>query len=375
MNRAKVLPFRKKQERGRILYVAYPLLPVEPESAGGAEQALATVERHAADAGWQTTIAACNGSVAAGHVYTTGLPGRGRLQSAFAHESRHCQKVLELISVRAAIGTGFDGVHDHSGSFFAQAHKLNVPVLATLHLPRSFYPEQAFHRVPENLFFNCVSRAQNKSFADVPNLAGVVPNGIPLDRFPFREIKKDYLLWLGRICEEKGTHIALDAAKRAGLPIVVAGEVYPFAYHHDYFESQVRPRLQQMGEQAVFAERPSFRDKVALLQNARAVLITSTADETSSLVAMEAAACGTPDVALPRGAISEVEAPNTTGIMVDEIADLPIAMAATARIKSRTCREYAQQHFSAAQMYAEYERLYERLFAGKAQSASEVVAA
>ena len=374
MTKAKILPFRKKQSRGRLLFVAYPLLPVEPESAGGAEQVLTTVERQASQAGWQTTVAACSGSVASGQIYATTMPGRGRLASALAHETSHCQKVLELISVRSAIGTPFDGIHDHSGSFFTQAHKLHAPVLATLHLPRSFYPANAFQHLPQNLYFNCVSRSQARSFADLPNLVGVVPNGISLDRFPFKESKRDFLLWMGRICEEKGTHTALEVARRAGLPIVIAGEVYPFAYHRDYFETQVRPRLEQLGSQATFIERPSFAKKVSLLQNARAVLLTSSAAETSSLVAMEAAACGTPVVGMRRGAIAEVVAHKTTGLLVDHASDIPAALDELRRIKPRTCRDYAQQHFSAARMYAEYERLYERLFERKADQA-EVVAA
>jgi len=374
MNRGKLLPFWKPESPRRILYVAYPLLPVADDSAGGAEQVLATVERHASTSGWQTTMAACNGSTAAGHVYATVMPGSGRLPSAQLQESRHCRKVLELVSVRAAIGAGFAGVHDHSGSFFAHAHKIDIPVLATLHLPRSFYPAHVFQHVPDNLFFTCVSRSQKRSLAGVPNLLGVVPNGIPLDRFPFKESKKDYLLWVGRICEEKGAHTALDVAKRAGLPIIIAGEVYPFAFHRDYFEREVRPRLEAMGGQAQIVERPSLQKKVALLQNARALLVTSSAQETSSLVAMEAAACGTPVIGLRRGALSEVVAHKTTGFLVDESADLPGALEDARRIKPQTCRDHAEQHFSAARMYAEYERIYERLFAHPQARHAEIAA-
>jgi glycosyltransferase involved in cell wall biosynthesis len=361
VSKGKVLEFRRKQDRGRILYVAYPLLPVTPESAGGAEQVLATVEGEASRAGWKTTVAACNGSVAAGQVYGTLVPSRGNLESAFHVQSRHCKRVLELISVRNAIGTPFDLIHDHSGSFFCNADEVDAPVLATLHLPRSFYPENLFNRLLGNVYFNCVSRSQARTFADLPNMLGVVPNGIALDKFGLKTSKKDYLLWLGRICEEKGTHLALDIAAEAGLPIVIAGQVYPFSYHCHYFDQEIASRLARLGSQARFIELPSFPGKVELLQNARALLITSTAEETSSLVAMEAAACGTPVVALRRGAASEVVAHKVTGYVVNDFAEMVAAIRETRAIKPRACREYAQQNFSASRMYAAYEHLYEQL--------------
>lgn len=360
MGNGKLIPFKKKN-RGRILFVAYPLLPVSDRSAGGAEQVLGTVEREAVRNGWQTTTAACNGSVASGQLYSTLPPQRGRLETARHVEAQHCKRVAQLISVRSAIGTPFDLVHDHSGSFFCHASSVDVPVLATLHLPRSFYPRNFFNRVPGNLFFNCVSKAQARTFADVPNMIGIVPNGVALDRFPLQTAKKDYLLWMGRICEEKGTHTALDVAKSSGLPLVIVGQVYPFAYHQNYFEREIRPRLDRMGDQVRYIEAPAFAEKLALLQNARALLVTSSAEETSCLVAMEAAACGTPVIALRRGAFSEVVAHGVTGYLVDDFGQIVAALPAVRHIKPRTCREYAQHNFSAGRMFAGYEVLYERL--------------
>ena len=366
MTVAKLLRMLKKKSRGRILFVAYPLLPVSNQSAGGAEQVLTTLEGAAHHSGWKTTVAACNGSVAAGQLYATMAPGRGRLDSARRFESQHCKRVTELISIRSAIGTPFDVVHDHSGSFFAHASRVDAAVLATLHLPRSFYPQQWFQHLSKNVYLSCVSKAQARTFADVPNMVGVVPNGIDLDRFPMQSRKQDYLLWMGRICEEKGTHTALDVAKRTGLPIVMIGQVYPFAYHQNYFDREIRPRMERMGDQVKYIERPSFADKIKLIQNARALLVTSSAEETSCLVAMEAAACGTPVVAMRRGAFAEVVQQGTTGYVVSDIAEMSSALAQLSAIKPRTCRAYAQQHFSAQQMLSGYEALYERIRAQKA---------
>jgi glycosyltransferase involved in cell wall biosynthesis len=250
------------------------------------------------------------------------------------------------------------------------AHKIgpNIPVLATLHLPRSFYPKSAFHRAAPNVYFNCVSKTQEKSFAGLPRMLGHVSNGVALDRFTLQVKKQEHLLWMGRICEEKGTHIALDVAAKAGMPIVIAGTVYPFAYHQRYFEHAIRPRLEKMGDSARFVNAPNFATKVDLLRNARAVLITSTAEETSSLVAMEAAACGTPVVALRKGALPEVVEHGVTGILVRSEERLVEALRQLSEIRPQVCRAHAERNFSATRMAEDYRKIYRRLTAPAAIS-------
>jgi glycosyltransferase involved in cell wall biosynthesis len=358
-----------------VLYVAYPLLPVTDASCGGAEQVLLTLERALSRRGWATTTAACSGSEMSGVVYTTGHAGNGSLAAAEWHEARHAQKIIELVAVRDAIGRGFELIHDHSGSFFNRAHDVDVPLLATLHLPRSFYPESFFARRPRNLYFNCVSESQCKHFADVPQMLGAIPNGIQLERFALETRKHDYLLWLGRICHEKGAHVALDAAHDAGVPIIMAGKVYPFAYHQQYFEREIVPRLQRMGSNARFVDSPSLADKIALLRGARAVLVSSLAEETSSLVAMEAAACGTPVIACRRGALPEVIDDGETGILVNNKDEMVRAVTRVKRIHPRICHAYAQRNFSSTRMADGYQALYERVAKEKRTRQPERIAA
>src|SRR5207248_2725323 len=129
---------------------------------------------------------------------------------------------------------------------------------------------------------------------------------------------REGLLWLGRICEEKAPHLALEIAGRAGLPIIIAGQVYPFSYHQQYFDREVAPRLRQVPN-ATFISVPSFTVKCELLRHAKALLITSLAEETSSLVAMEAAASGTPVIAFRRGALPEIVMDQVTGFVADDV--------------------------------------------------------
>ena len=167
----------------RILYVAYPLLQVHDESAGGAEQILWTLEREVARNGVHTTtVAASAGSRVSGELFSTGDPCT-RPDDYERRRTEHEDRVVEFVRRRAREGKAFDLIHDHSGSFWKRAAEIDTHVLATLHLPRSFYPAGSFNDVPANVSFNCVSDSQARSFADLDALAGVVPNGIALDCF------------------------------------------------------------------------------------------------------------------------------------------------------------------------------------------------
>jgi glycosyltransferase involved in cell wall biosynthesis len=413
-----------------ILFVAYPMLAVSDGSCGGAEQMLWCLERELALRGAATAVAACEGSSVRGELLSTGAAPKeaDRFES---REREHSESVVRLCHQRS-----FALLHDKSGHFWRHAARVPCPVLATLHLPRSFYPPELFDAVASNVFFNCVSESQAGEFCDLPNFLGVVANGIALERFKFaaartgcknalwkdrqfpqglkppmipaadgraearplqrstdaalltaalltsnqagqlrREAdplqkntyatdarqmaaKEDYLLWVGRICPEKGTHLALDVARELGMKLVLAGLVYPFSWHREYFEREVRPRLEAAGSMAEFVESPTFARKVELLGQARALLIPTLAPETSSLVAMEAMACGTPVVAFANGALPEVVAHGKTGFLVNDFDAMVNAVRRVDSIDPRECRTHVEARFNASRMADGYERLY-----------------
>ena len=343
----------------RILYVSYPLLTVSDESAGGAEQMLWTLEHEMFRRGMITTVAASAGSRVAGELFVTGNPCKV-LDDFERRNLEHRGRILELIGVREREGRPFDLIHDKSGGFWPRAKELNVPVLATLHLPRHFYPVRYFEGVAENVVFNCVSESQAASFADLN--PAVVPNGIPLDHFQPCEVQSNRayrsgLLWLGRICEEKAPHLALEIAARANLPITLAGQVYPFSYHQQYFDREVRPRLHRMPK-VTFVTSLSADEKRRLLRQAKAVLITSLVEETSSLVAMEAAASGAPVIAFRRGALPEIVQDGVTGFLVDGVDDAVAVLKRIGEIEPANCAAYGRKNFSSATMAEGYAKLY-----------------
>ena len=349
--------------RLKILYVAYPLLPVSEDSCGGAEQVLVTVEREMKRRGYGTVVAACRGSRVAGELFATGEAPTGSDQFE-VRNAEHNHSVLALIRER---GREFDLVHDQSGTFWQclnRDDKVQVPLVVTLHLPRSFYPPDAFNHASNKVTFNVVSQTQAVSFADLR--PACVPNGIDVRKYPFKEQKDNYLLWLGRICEEKGAHLTIEVAQRTGRQLIIAGQVYPFSYHQHYFREMIWPHLD--GERVIWLESANLQQKLELLQNADAVLIPSLVEETSSLVAMEAMACGTPVIAFRRGALPEVIAHGRTGFIVDSTDEMARAVERVGQISANVCRQHVEERFSAARMADDYERLYHRIAAKAARA-------
>ena len=337
----------------RILYVAYPLQPVTSASSGGAEQVLLRLERDMHGRGHTTIVAACEGSVPAGELLPTGPAGGAPDQ----FEPRLAQQVRTVIAYAREHEP--DLIHDHSHWFWPHAGEVDIPVLATLHLPRGFYPAEAFANIPANVRFNCVSASQAEDFRELS--PQIIENGIDLSRYTPGERNSEYLLWLGRICEEKAPHLAIAAARAANARLIIAGSVYPFSYHQQYFEREVAPHLDGDAERVKFLPTPSFEVKRQLLRKARAVLITSQCRETSSLVAMEALACGTPVIAFAHGALPSIIKHGKTGFIVHSLEEMTETIASVNQIDPRHCRVEAERRFSSARMCGEYAELYQSI--------------
>ena len=337
-----------------VLSVAYPLARVSPDSAGGAEQILSTLDRALVAAGHRSIVVAPEGSDVAGTLQA--IPSEtGTLdEAAKARAAEATRHAIAAARSRRSI----DLVHLHGIDFSAYMPGPGVPVLATLHLPPAWYPAEALRQSRPGTWFNCVSVAQHASCPALPGLVEPIPNGVPVEALAARHAKRDYALFLGRICPEKGVHLAIEAAERAGVGLLIAGEVYPYAAHQSYFDEMVAPRL---GPRCRFIGPVGFARKRRLLTAARCLLVPSLAAETSSLVAREAAACGTAVVAFPNGALREAVEQGRTGFLVDDVEAMARAIVDSRGIDPEVCRATARARFSETRMIAAYLALYRRL--------------
>lgn len=178
-----------------------------------------------------------------------------------------------------------------------------------------------------------------------------IHHGIDVDRFTFRPTPDDYLLFLGRIHPDKGTHLAIDVACRTGLPLVVAGIVQD----RDYFEQLVKPRLGP-GVSYVGPVEPAERD--VLLGGALALLHLIDFAEPFGLSVVESLATGTPVIAFPLGSMPELIRHGRTGFLVDDVAQAVAAVEQVASVDRRECRADAEARFTAERMVRDYAELF-----------------
>ncbi|KMO36391.1 glycosyl transferase family 1, partial [Methylobacterium tarhaniae] len=235
-------------------------------------------------------------------------------------------------------------------------------VLATLHLPPSWYPPDALHPRRPGTWLHGVSAAQARACPPDPALLPPIPNGVPVEALGrARHARRGFALALGRICPEKGLHHALAAAHRGGFPLLIGGQAYDYPAHQAYFRDEIAPRLDRHRR---FLGPLDFARKRRLLAAARCLIVPSMAPETSSLVAMEAMACGTPVVAFPSGALPEIVEPGRTGFLVEDEAGIAEAVAAAASLDPQACRDAARDRFSDTRMASAYLARYREILAG-----------
>lgn len=337
-----------------VISVAYPLTPVGPDAVGGSEQILTLMDAALVRAGHRSIVIACEGSAAQGTLVPT-----PKWDGDLTDEIRSWAQERHRIAIEEALRRwNADIVHMHSLDFYAYMPAGRVPVLATLHLPPSWYPEEVFHFQRPNWFVNCVSRSEAESCPPGARTLPPVENGVDIERLTVNLCKRDFALALGRICPEKGLHLALEAAEKAEMPMLLAGEVYKYESHVEYYNSEILPRLSDTRR---FIGPAGLRAKRRLMTQARCLLVPSLVPETSSLVAMESMACGTPVIAFPNGALPEIVEHGVTGFIVNSVDEMTAALVAVRDLDSEACRRAARERFSAERMTSRYIRLYEDL--------------
>jgi glycosyltransferase involved in cell wall biosynthesis len=341
-----------------VLSVAFPLLPVSQDAAGGSEQILWHLERGLVQAGYGSLVIAAKGSSVSGCLAPTMCADGEITDEIRAVAQRGHRRAIETALETASV----DLIHFHGLDFPEYLPTDGTPMLATLHLPVSWYPQHIFH-IP-GLTLNFVSHAQAMSHKS-PVPSTVICNGIDLARYRRRTPKEGFLLVLARVCPEKGIDAGLRVAHQLGMELVVAGPVHPFAAHRNYFHDCVEPLLD---EKRRYIGPVGLEEKIDLLARAKCLLVPSSVLETSSLVGMEAIASGTPVVAFRSGALPEVVEDGKIGFIVDSEDEMAEAILRIDEISSEKCRLTAQSRFDSGRMVREYLSLYERLrFSNKRQ--------
>jgi glycosyltransferase involved in cell wall biosynthesis len=185
-----------------------------------------------------------------------------------------------------------------------------------------------------------------------------VYNGVPIDLFKFNEtIQQDApLVFLGRIEEIKGTHIAIELALKTNNKLVIAGNIP--AECQTYFDEKVKPFL---NEQIQYIGPVNDIQKNILLQNAKAFLMPILWNEPFGIVMAEALACGTPVIGFNRGSIPEVVENAKTGFVCNDVNEMIDGINKAHTLSRLNAREAAVKRFSDKVISRNYLEIYNSL--------------
>ncbi|MBA2553632.1 MAG: glycosyltransferase family 4 protein [Geodermatophilaceae bacterium] len=315
---------------------AYP-----PENDGSWDHVASTLTEGFVARGHDVVLFASADSRTAARLHGTAASG-----DQDADRALHCAAAFE----RAA---EFDILVNHAGfAPVTYSRLVSTPMVTTIH------GSSARQLLPAYQAYDDVAHKVAPSVADRhPDLrydATILP-GIDPEQFTFVPEPGDYLLLLGPIHPDNGTHLAIDVAQQAKAPLVIAGNTED----ESYYRESVEPHLDGVGVSYLGPVKSADRD--ALLGGARALLHLSTVADQFALPAIEALATGTPVIATPLGSMPEIIQTGTTGYLVPDVASAVSAVARIADLDRRACRDEAVSRFGADRMIDEYVALFARI--------------
>jgi glycosyltransferase involved in cell wall biosynthesis len=259
----------------------------------------------------------------------------------------------------AEIASGsFDVVHLNHPAAVPFVRLVGSPTVATVHHNREDSFAEHYASYPEVAYI-AISKMQRELSPHVP-FEGVIHHGLSVDAYPEGAGSGGYCAFLGRFAVEKAPHLAIDAAKSAGVPIRLGGEAHLPA--QAYFEREVLPRLGPGVD--CLGEVDGVR-KIALLRDAACLLFPIQWEEPFGLVMIEAMLVGTPVIAFPRGSVREVIDEGVTGHVVRSVEEMVGRIRTIATLDRKRCRARARERWSSLRMAREHVALYRRFIAAQ----------
>jgi glycosyltransferase involved in cell wall biosynthesis len=335
----------------RIALTADPELPVPPRLYGGIERIVDMLAQGLEARGHEVTLFAHWESVTAGRLVSwPGRTSRDPLDTA-----RNAAALAGTV-----LRGRFDLIHSFSRiAYLTPILPLNVPKLMTYQRdisPRTVRLGHALSR--GTLSFSAISSWMMGPVKHIGRWS-MIPNGVPLETYGFSsDVAADApLVFLGRLEEIKGPHLAIEIARRTGAPLILAGNV-PHA-HRAWFESAVAPHID--GKRISYVGPVDDAQKSALLGQARALLMPILWEEPFGIVMAEAMACGAPVLGLARGAVPEVVEDGVTGFVRPEINGLVEAVGRLGEIDRAACRSRVEANYSDKAVVESYVSLYNSL--------------
>ena len=338
----------------RIAQIAPLAERVPPKQYGGTERVVYALTEELVRRGHDVTLFATGDSNTSGKLHPVFPRPLREARIPDPYGVNHAT----LLNIGEAYGMHgeFDVIHDHvSPISLPVANIVATPVVMTVHGP--FTPEnrRLYNRMNRPVVVT-ISKSQLYRPNGI-NHAGVIYNGLAMEKYPFDAEPEDYLLFVGRISPEKGVHFAMEVAQSLDMRLIIAAKLD--AQDEDYFRVLVKPRLSSRIE---WIGEVGEEQRNELMSKARCFLHPVMWREPFGLTLIEAAACGCPVVAFNRGSIPEVVEDGVTGYVVADVDEMIGAVENIDGIDRATCRARVLLRFNAERMTDEYEDLYRKIF-------------
>lgn len=257
----------------------------------------------------------------------------------------------------------YDLIHYNNHLFYEIlpfAPQADIPIVARVNYPHGdIYPylKEGVLKY-KNVRYLPVSNFIKNSMPDLPYLESLHP-GLDFGDFPFLAQRGEYLLFVGRLCADKGVHLAVEAARRTNEKLVIAGRVERADF--SYFNKHIKPHIDN--ERISYVGEVDFKTKVKIYQKAKATLFLPQWDEPFGLVALESMACGAPVVALKRAAAAEIIKDGVSGFLVKDgnPRALDAAIKNIDKLKRPEARSWAEDNFSHSKQAEKYEKILEEI--------------
>lgn len=351
----------------RVAIIAPPWLPVPPPAYGGTEAVLDTL--------------AC-GLQAAGHdvlLYTTGdstcpVPTDWVLERAVGTEAATPATELRHVinAYDAALRWGADVIHDHTLTGPVYGRRFGVPLVTTNHGPFDGELRDLYRAIGGDVAVIAISHAHARG-ADGP-VAAVIHHGVDVDLFPVGPGDGGYAAFLGRMNPDKGVHLAIEVARRAGVPLLIAAKMREPG-EREYYENVVRPLL---GGDVEYVGEVGGAEKLRFLGQAMCLLNPICWPEPFGMVMVESLACGTPVVAFANTGQFDIVDHKVNGYLAENLSsdDLAEGLAwclersgAGSELSLRA-REKALRRFDIRKIAHRHLELYEQLLSTRRRDAA-----
>lgn len=350
----------------KIAQIAPIIESVPPKRYGGTERVVHALTEELVKRGHDVTLFASSNSKTS-----------AKLESVTPKSLREskAQKIYGL-SERTLLHLGvaykrseeFDIIHDHNGiNSLPIAQLSKTPVVSTIHSAITPFNKRLYRDITGPSLVS-ISKSQIALFPYINTVANIY-NGLPMEDYPFSKKVGKYLLYVGRICMDKGTHFAIDAATDLNIPLIIAAKLDDI--NMPYFKEYIEPRIDN--DLIKWIGEVDEKKRNQLMKNALCLLHPITWREPFGLTLIEAMATGCPVVAFDKGSIPEIIINGKTGYVVDDLEEMIEAIKKIPQIDRVECRKHVLKNFNDKVMTERYEDLYYEILYQKERETQEIV--